>query len=98
MRIQSVTDEDRTDATELDHRGDYAERREATELARVDGITNAYNRTDIDGQSDYFNVGYYGRAEIETARGRQFREAEAPPESGTKLTNKAISREARPSC
>jgi hypothetical protein len=76
--IQGVGDADRTDPTELDHRGDYAQLKEAKELQeRVEAITNAYNRTDIDSQSDYFNVGYWGRAEIETDRSRQFRESEA---------------------
>jgi hypothetical protein len=43
----------------------------------VEAITNAYNRSDIDGQSDYFNVSYYGRVDLETDRSRQFREDEA---------------------
>lgn len=69
VTIQGVSDADRIDPTELDHRGDYAQRKEAKELQeRVEGITNAYNRTNIDSQSDYFHVAYWGRAEIETDR------------------------------
>lgn len=78
VTVQGVTDEDQKDPTELDHRGDYAKRKEAKELQeRVDAITNAYNRTDIDSQSDYFNVAYWGRAEIESDWSRNYRENEA---------------------
>lgn len=76
--VQGVSDADRTDLTNLDHRGNYAQLKEAKELQeRVCAITDAYNRTDIDGQSDYYNVAYSSRAEIETDRSRQFREDEA---------------------
>lgn len=76
--IQGITDEERLDPTELDHHGQPKPLKEATELQkRVEAITNAYNRTDIDSQSDYFNVAYWGRAEIETDWSRQYREAEA---------------------
>ncbi|GAA4034965.1 hypothetical protein GCM10023063_19060 [Arthrobacter methylotrophus] len=78
VTVQGVTDEDQKDPTELDLRGDYAKRKEAKELQeRVDAITNAYNRSDIDSQSDYFNVAYWGRAEIENDWSRNFRENEA---------------------
>jgi hypothetical protein len=78
VTVQGVSDEDQKDPTELDVHGDYAKRKEANELQeRVDAITNAYNRTDIDSQSDYFNVAYWGRAEIESDWSRQYRENEA---------------------
>lgn len=78
VTIQGVTDADRLDPSELDHHGNHAQLKEATELQeRVEAITNAYNRTNIDSQADYFNVAYWGRAEIETDHGRQFRESEA---------------------
>jgi hypothetical protein len=76
--IQGVSDSDRTDPTELDRHGDYAQLKEAKELQeRVEAITNAFNRTNIDSQSDYFHVAYWGRAEIESDRSRRFREDEA---------------------
>jgi hypothetical protein len=78
VTIQGVPDEDLTDPTELDVHGEYARRKEAKELEeRVEAITNAYNRTDIDSQSDYFNVAYWGRAEIESRWAREYREDEA---------------------
>ena len=78
VTVQGVTDEDQKDPTELDHSGDYAKRKEAKELQeRVNAITNAYNQTDIDSQSDYFNVAYWGRAEIESDWSRKYRENEA---------------------
>jgi hypothetical protein len=78
VTVQGVTDEDQKDPTELDVHGNYAKRKEAKELQeRVDAITNAYNRTDIDSQSDYFNVAYWGRAEIESDWSCAYREDEA---------------------
>lgn len=78
VSIQGVSDADRLDPTELDHRGDYATRAEAKELrARVEAITNAWNRTDIDSMSDYYNVAYSGSADIEDDRNKAFRESEA---------------------
>ncbi|MET4144262.1 hypothetical protein [Arthrobacter sp. UYCo732] len=78
VSVQGVSDSDRIDHTNLNHRGDYAELKEAEELQeRVEAITNAYNRTDLGNNADYANVAYWGRAEIETDRARQFREDEA---------------------
>jgi hypothetical protein len=79
VTVQGVTDEDRTmGSTDMNRHGQIADLPEVAELEkRVAAITNAYNRQDIDGQSDYFNVAYWGRAEIETDRGREFREREA---------------------
>jgi hypothetical protein len=78
VSIRGLSDKDRTDTTELDRHGDFAQLKEAKELQkRVDAITNSYNQTNIDSQSDYFHVAYWGRAEIETDQSRQFREDEA---------------------
>lgn len=76
--VQGITDEDRTDPTELDHRGNHAQLKEAKELqARVEAIANAYNRTDLGNNADYANVAYWSHTKIETDRDRQFREDEA---------------------
>ncbi len=76
--IQGVSDEDRLDPTELDHRGNLAERAEAKDLRRrVEAIANMFNRQDVDSQSDYFNVMYYSHVQVEDDRCRQFRETEA---------------------
>ncbi|MBG0738941.1 hypothetical protein IV500_05825 [Paeniglutamicibacter antarcticus] len=78
VTVQGVSDADRLDYMETDHNGGYAQSREAKELqARVDAITNSYNQSDIDSQSDYFQTAYWGRAEIETDSWREFRESEA---------------------
>ncbi|HEX9226155.1 MAG TPA: hypothetical protein VF885_05810 [Arthrobacter sp.] len=79
VTVQGVTDEDRTlGSTDLNRHGEIADLPEVDELkSRVEAITNAYNRMDVDGQADYAHVAYWGRAEIETDRGREFRESEA---------------------
>lgn len=79
VTVQGVTDEDRTlGSTDLNRHGEIADLPEVKELQkRVEAITNAYNRQDIDSQSDYYNVSYSGRAEIETDRDLAFREREA---------------------
>jgi hypothetical protein len=79
VTVQGVADEDRTlGSTDLNHRGEIADLPEVTELKkRVEAIAGAYNRTDIDGQSDYYDVAYSSRTSIETDRERVFRESEA---------------------
>lgn len=79
VTVQGVTDEDRTiGSTDLNRHGQIADLPEVAELEkRVAAITNAYNRTDIDGQSDYYNVSYSSRVNIETDRDLAFREREA---------------------
>ena len=42
----------------------------------LDRIADAYNRQEIDSQTDYFNVSYWSRTSIETEHGRQYRERE----------------------
>lgn len=77
VQVRGITDEDRK-GDETDRWGEPKDRAEAKLLAeRVEEITNAYNRSDIDGQSDYFNTIYYGHVEIESDRYRAFREEEA---------------------
>lgn len=79
VTIQGLPDEDRLDREKYDETyRRYDERDEAKELRRrVEEITNAYNRSDIDSQSDYFNVSYYSHVRIEDDRSREFRESEA---------------------
>lgn len=58
--------------------GRQARSDEATELTnRVSGIANAWNRRDVDTMSDYFNVTYYDRVELETEPTRRWRESVA---------------------
>lgn len=77
VQVRGITDADRQ-GEEMDRWGDPKDRPEAELLAaRVKEITNAYNRSDIDGQSDYFNTIYYGQVDIESDRWREFREEEA---------------------
>lgn len=79
VAVQGVTDEDRTKgSTDLNRHGEIADLPEVAELQkRVAAIADAYNRTDIDSQSDYYNVAYSSRTNIETDRDREFREREA---------------------
>ncbi|WP_235778854.1 hypothetical protein [Sinomonas notoginsengisoli] len=78
VSIQGVTDADRLDPAEVDHFGRPVEVPEAKELRRrVETITKAFNRTNIDGQSDYFSASYYDHVDIEDDRGRAWREREA---------------------
>ena len=79
VSVQGVTDEDRImGSTDLNRHGEIADLPEVDELKkRVAAIADAYNRTAIDGQSDYYNVAYSSRTQIETDRDREFREREA---------------------
>jgi hypothetical protein len=79
VAVQGVSDADRVHgSTGLDRFGQIAALPEFKQLeARVEAITNAYNKTDIDSQSDYFNVSYYSHVNIETDRDLAFREREA---------------------
>ncbi len=78
VSIQGVSDADREHPTEVDRWDRPKNRAEADELqSRVEAIMDAYNRSDIDSMSDYFNISYHSRAEIETDHGRQWREREA---------------------
>ncbi|MCC3299799.1 hypothetical protein [Arthrobacter caoxuetaonis] len=79
VTVQGLADADRLDPDSYDlvYRR-YDERPEAKELRkRVEEITNAYNRSDTDAQSDYFNVSYYSHVRLEDDRSREYREAEA---------------------
>jgi hypothetical protein len=77
--VQNVADADRTmGSTDLDRHGDLDTLPEFKELGkRVEAITDAYNRQDTNMGRDYSNVSYYSSVDIETDRGRQFRETEA---------------------
>lgn len=79
VRVQGVEDADRTHgSTSLDRWGQLDTLPEFKQLeARVESITDAFNRTDIDSMSDYFNASYYSHVRVETDSERQFREAEA---------------------
>lgn len=77
--VQGVTDADRTmGSTDLDRWGELDTLPEFKELGkRVEAITDAYNRQDINSGRDYCNVSYYSSVDIESDRGLAFREAEA---------------------
>lgn len=77
--VQNVADADRTHgSTDLDRYGEIDTLPEFKELGkRVEAITDAYNRQDVNSGRDYSNVTYYSSVDIETDAGRQFREAEA---------------------
>ena len=90
VSIQGVTDAERVDLSEPGRHGGYAQLKEATELqARVEAITNAYNQTNIDSQSDYFHAAYWGHADIESDSYRQFREAETAKRKAAAATRAA---------
>lgn len=86
--IQGVSDADRTaGSTEMDRHGEIADLPEYKQLgARVESITDAYNRQDVDGQSDYFNVAYYSSVDVESDRSRAFREEEAAKRKAARAT------------
>lgn len=77
--VQGVADEDRTmGSTDLDRWGERDTLPEFKELGkRVEAITDAYNRQDVNSFRDYCNVSYYSSVEIESDRGLAYREAEA---------------------
>jgi hypothetical protein len=77
--IQGVSDEDRTKgSTDLDRHGEIDTLPEFKELgSRVEAITNAYNRQDVNSGRDYWNVSYYSSVEIESDWGKDYREKEA---------------------
>ncbi|MCC3292524.1 hypothetical protein [Arthrobacter sp. zg-Y1110] len=79
ITVQGLTDEDRLDPEDYDEVYRlYGEKPEAKELRkRVEEIANAYNRSDVDMQSDYFNVTYYAHVTLEDDRSREIREQEA---------------------
>lgn len=90
VQIRGIVDEDRLDPKETDRWGDPKDRPEARLLTeRVKEIVNAYNSSDIDIQSDYFNTMYYGRAEIETDWHRRFREGEAAKRKAKRESKRA---------
>lgn len=92
VTIQGLPDADRLDPVETNQWGDPADRREVRELRRrVEGITNAWNDQDIDSQTDYFNVVYYGSVNIEDDRMREFREREAATRKARKAQREAAS-------
>lgn len=77
--VQGVSDADRTmGSTDLDRWGELDTLPEFKELGkRVEAITDAYNRQDVNSFRDYCNVSYYSSVDIESDRGLAFREAEA---------------------
>ncbi|HEX9088347.1 MAG TPA: hypothetical protein VF867_12555, partial [Arthrobacter sp.] len=71
----------------MDRHGEIADLPEYKQLgARVESITDAYNRQDVDGQSDYFNVAYYSSVDVESDRSRAFREEEAAKRKAARAT------------
>ncbi|MBG6179974.1 hypothetical protein IWX62_001166 [Arthrobacter sp. CAN_A1] len=64
--IKGVPRADRMTPEGEDRYGDYEEREEAKELKRRDEeIATAWNRSDIDSQSDYINSNYYTSVQYE---------------------------------
>lgn len=76
--VQGVSDEDRRKGSaDLDHYGEIDTLPEFKELGtRVEAITNAYNRQDVNFGRDYCNVSYYSSVEIESDWGKDYREKE----------------------
>ena len=90
VTIQGLSDADRLDPVQTNQWGDPADRQEVRELRRrVEGITNAWNDQDIDSQTDYFSVVYYGSVNIEDDRMRDFREREALSRKARKAQREA---------
>lgn len=77
--IQGVSDADRKmGSTDMNRYGEIDDLPEYKQLgARVEAITDSFNKQDVDSQSDYFNVSYYSSVDVESDRSRTFREEEA---------------------